>query len=123
MNQEPKNKYVQFKCSCCGAVETLQFNDNVNQKLTTKQLCYQCNYWDEKIPNGKEKNTVINGRFYFVGNKPKGSIGNGFGGRKFVIQYFDSDEIITTYDLWNGSVVPEHFRSKIPNTARFISEE
>lgn len=41
-------------------------------------------------------------------------------GRRFDIEYFDGSRI-TTFDLWGGGQVPEHWRDKFPDTARFLN--
>lgn len=81
-------------------------------------ICFGCAFWRVKADTTHD--TVIAGRIYSVGdiNRPSGPH-NGMAGRRFDIEYFDGRRV-TTHDLWCGGEVPEKYKARIPDTARFL---
>lgn len=63
---------------------------------------------------------VIDGVKYFIDTRESNDAGfNGFGGRKFTIRFNDGTEI-TTCNLWHNGEVPDEWRDKLPDTAKFV---
>lgn len=107
-------------CKDCGAVDystSFMQTSEVKKAMDAHGVCWDCAYWLVQIE--KKHDTVIEGRIYSVGNRPKGGSTNGMAGRRFDIEYFDG-RTVTTHDLWAGSDVPERYKSLIPDTARFL---
>lgn len=65
---------------------------------------------------------VINHTYYEIGDGYGFAGRLGFGGRKFVIEFFDGRRI-TTNDLWCAGTVPPKWRRRHPDNACFIQEE
>jgi hypothetical protein len=80
-------------------------------------VCFTCAFWSLKAERGCD--TVIDGCTYTPGKQTSGSF-RGCAGRRFDIEYFTGKRI-TTYDLWVGGVIPEKWRDKMPDTARFLN--
>ena len=83
-----------------------------------KSICHICAHWLDHIKRTADKRIVVNGSHYLVG--PVG----GFGGRKWIIEFLDSErEGFTTNQLWYQGKIPSHFRDRIPDNARFVQEK
>lgn len=91
------------------------------QRMKQTGECFSCAFWELRAEVGCP--TVIDNYVFTPGPRDKpwtdGGQGHGMSGRKFVIEYFDG-RIITTYDLWGGGEIPERYRKRIPNTAKFL---
>lgn len=78
-------------------------------------------YWEPKIndPSLLEKRVIIEGVHYTLGkNGNKPGPHNGFGGRKFDIEFFDGRRV-STYDLWYQGVIPPIFQDRLPDNAKW----
>jgi hypothetical protein len=65
---------------------------------------------------------VIGGKHYRLGSEYEGSGAfKGHGGARFVIETADGTRVVTT-NLWYQGEVPEHFRDRLPDNARFVEE-
>lgn len=63
---------------------------------------------------------VIDGVKYYISTRESDAAGfEGFGGRKFTICFNDGTEI-TTRNLWHNGEVPDEWRDKLPDTAKFV---
>jgi len=84
-------------------------------------VCFNCWFWQRKVDNKADPNqVVINGNCYYIGDE-RPSIDRGFGGRLFHIQRLPAGEVIRTTNLWHNGIVPEHFRERLPNNAKFVA--
>lgn len=114
------NKTSLTPCKSCGkenySVSYLQ-TSQTKQCMDAESICFQCAHW--MLASKRNHETVIDGRLYTVGDRPKGSEHNGMAGRRFDIEYFDG-RTVTTYDMWSGGEIPENYRAAIPDTARFL---
>jgi hypothetical protein len=82
--------------------------------------CFDCSFWLGKTdyPDYMANHQVIiNGEHFMLGETD--SFVRGFGGREFIIQFFDG-RIIETNNLWYQGEIPEQFRSMLPDNAVFI---
>jgi hypothetical protein len=106
-------------CNGCGKENySASYSPNCAEKklIDSMGICFDCAFWEVRAKLTHE--TVIDHYLYGVGDQPKGGKYNGMGGRRFDIEYFDG-RVVTTYDLWAGGEIPERFRGRIPDTARF----
>lgn len=110
-----EEQYPVVHCKVCGQIERASFNETVQKQMVERSMCFLCNFWENKAIEGCE--TVIDGNVYSPGNRIKGNF-RGMGGRRFDIVYNDGTKI-TTFDLWNAGQIPECFRDRIPDTAKF----
>lgn len=103
-------------CIKCG-----KDNDSANYKnMSNAAMCFSCNYWHDALLESNK--LIINGCIYFDcgwADKSQGFLG--FGGRVFTYRKLDSDEVVVTNNLWNGSKIPEIWR--IPDNAEFIQSK
>lgn len=92
--------------------------------------CFYKNFWDAKV-RWKENNDKteqgervarIEGVHYVIGDENDTSTFRGHGGRKFTIKFLDSDETITTTNLWRQGVIPEEYKELLPDNAIFCEE-
>lgn len=107
-------------CKDCGEVEfwTAYTATSPEKKLIDSEgICFHCAFWRVKV--AEKHDTVIDGRIYAVGNRPEGGRNNGMAGRRFDIEYFDGRRV-TTFDLWAGGEIPDRYKGRIPDTARFL---
>jgi len=86
-----------------------------------KELCFNCSFWTEVIEEYKKGNkVVIDGHAYVIGNEEARGGFRGFGGRSFIIEFYDSRQTIVSTNLWHNGEIPKRFRDKLPDNARFI---
>ena len=106
-------------CASCGEEGySLAYIDGPNlRRMLADGVCFSCAFW--RIRCDKGPGTVINGVDYGPGSRTSGEM-RGMAGRRFDIEYF-SGQRITTFDLWSGGQVPERFRERLPDTARFLN--
>jgi len=112
-------------CKNCGSEELLTWDKEHNTKLEKLQLCFTCNFWEEKVKIKDRPETVrINDMHYYisppVAENYKGFVG--FGGQKFIIEFFDGRKVETN-NLWCQGGIPISFREILPNNAKFINEQ
>lgn len=99
-----------------------------------EQLAYSLNktheFWTKRYAAVNEPNIVIiDGSYYAIGQEGSGvqheryASSRGFGGRKFLIKRHDSDEVITTTNLWSGGQIPAVHREVLKDNAEFVSGE
>ena len=114
-------------CKLCGKVQKLYFFLELNNQLKKKQICHSCNFWLEKV-NWKSsflfkphKQVIIKGAHYYIGDQDKTTPSHcrGFGGKKFVIKFFDGT-VVETVDLWYQGKIPEMFLEQLPDNAEFV---
>lgn len=91
--------------------------------------CFECAFWELRCKAGAD--LVINHFVYSIGYEPADEDARyrarqrsdlGMSGRRFDIEFFDGRKY-TTHNLWAGGEIPERFRVRLPDTARFISGE
>jgi hypothetical protein len=64
----------------------------------------------------------VGGKHYAIGPERRGDKQLcGFGGAKFIIQFFDGRRV-ETMNLWHQGVIPEHFRIRLPDNAEFLPD-
>ena len=86
------------------------------------KICFKCSHWIGLIEDQTiENRTVVDGRHYIA--CPKGTVDQygfrGFGGHNFKIAYFDG-RLIESDNVWHQGEIPERFRDRLPDNARFI---
>lgn len=111
-----------FQCRDCGAIERNQYYDEVKAKLLGRRLCHNCDYWQDRV-DAMAGGTfaIIDSRAYHITpDAPEGYQGFiGFGGAHHEIEFNDGRRVVTK-NLWFNGDVPSHWRSRLPNNARFV---
>ena len=76
-----KKKNNLYKCKECGKNVTqndLHYFDNIIKSLVEQQLCFNCEFWTEKLKWKNNSRVVrINGHYYYINDENKN---NGFRG-------------------------------------------
>ena len=95
-------------CSKCKRPAQCSYNDTTNERMTTKQLCFGCNLWEELAETEFQiDNVFVAGRtMYTIGTYgiSKGEF-LGHGGRVFKVTYPDGTEYISN-NVWCGGDLP-----------------
>lgn len=111
------------KCTCCGVENySTAYTARCREKqiIDRDKVCFSCAFWI--IRSESKQDCVIAGHLYSPGNGLPPSRFLGMAGRRFDIEYFDGRKV-TTFDLWSGGTIPEIFRDRIPDTAKFREPE
>lgn len=109
-----------YACAECGNENyetSYSTRDEIGSLMAQHGICFYCGYW--RVALAKKQDTIIDGVIYNVGNQPKGGRFNGMAGRRFDIEYLDGRRV-TTYDLWTSGQMPERYRDRFPDTAKFL---
>lgn len=113
-------KILEKPCVMCGGVAGTNYIGN--QSMVERNMCFSCNFWEDRLHSLGLNNFIINGNFYTDSgqvDKPT-KMFLGFGGRLFVIETFDG-RIISTNNLWYGGRITQWFRDKFPDNAKFVT--
>lgn len=122
--EEDANRYsaevlAKPRCNECGTPRYDEYMDSVKKEIQTRQLCFFCNFWTN-IFYDKENHVFIDGRCYqILPDEPSNHRWySGFGGQEFSIEFPDGRTVIT-HNLWHQGTIPDHFKDRFPNTAKF----
>lgn len=118
-------------CVKCGGSEECHYNDKTKADLTSRQLCFSCDfYWrflndPVKTPNRHHHSTAViaGGNIYTDGGNVD-SPGNGrllgFAGHQFHFRMLDGSRDWLTNNVWHGGEIPQIWRNEIPDTAEIV---
>lgn len=118
-----RQKILDEPCKCCGSPFGTTYHEPIDSKLRELNICFSCNFWYDKM---KMKNRIIiNGTMYGDGGNGKtDAIGfKGHGGREFKIEFLEDGRILETNNLWCNGDIPQIFRDKFPDNAKFLPTE
>lgn len=76
-------------------------------------------YWRVQLSD-RSNAVVINGVHYRIG--PPGGEFQGFGGRRYDIEFLDGRRV-TTYNLWYQGLIPPKYLIQLPDNARWVHPE
>jgi len=112
-----------MKCKYCG--ETF---DNKYTGLTEQDECFTCWHWrtnHEKDQEGNQEFAIIDGHHYVIAADKENCNHQmcfcGFGGRRFIIKFFDG-RTIETRNLWHQGKISPYWRQYMPDNAEFVPE-
>ena len=115
---------------CPGCGETgfhTAYSGAEGERMKETGECFSCAFWEIRLANPDPDRLVINGCTYSVGDEPTEAQRRsnrcgflGMSGRRFDIELFDGRRF-TTHNLWSGGEIPERYRSRLPDNARFAS--
>lgn len=117
------------KCSICNSdIKLEQYQDcNIKNIMKEKNMCFNCAFWQEKIDITNKDTLVIEGNRYqgnLINKDNRSTFGLGMGGRDtYVMMLNNSNDIRHYNNVWCQGTIPELWKSKIPNNAKFISEK
>lgn len=114
-----RNKILD-NCSSCGQSFKTTWNEPTRSEMIKKHICFSCNFWLFQL--NRKGAIIINGHKYQDGGKiDKSTTGGfvGYGGRDFKIE-FNTGKIIETNNLWSQGQLPDRFKEKFPDNAKFL---
>lgn len=103
-------------CRECGKTQELNFSIDVNEELSSRNLCWDCSWWLYAVPAvdkiyGTKRFTFEN-KHYLINHPIAKEIAN----KKYIIT-FPSGATIETNKITCFGEVPEHLRYRYPNNA------
>lgn len=109
-------------CKICGNIFSTSFMEDMKSRLLEKNICFNCNFWENKISIKDDPRTVrINGVHYHIDDdKSHNTSFLGFGGDEFNIRFNDG-RFVTTHNLWCQGDISKHFKDKLPDNAVFVT--
>lgn len=109
-----------MKCVICG--KEIERSSYSNDTLCSSE-CFTKHYWLERV-NRKDVKTqvVVNHNVYQIADENSSSSFRGFDGRPFYIEFFDGRKVRTT-NLWSNGEIPDEFKDKLPDNAKFITKD
>jgi hypothetical protein len=114
-----KEEYETVVCVECGKQSTASYVEPIRSRMINKSLCFYCDFWSEYVDRKSDPNiTRIKGVHYYIEPDVSYKSGAGFGGREFIIDFFDGRHIVT-HNLWYQGEIPDHFLSRLPDNARW----
>ncbi|WP_020586105.1 hypothetical protein [Desulfobacter curvatus] len=109
-----------YTCQSCGKT----YIKNLDPDVYLEGNCFDCSFWllkTEYHEDLAERRVVVDGNHYMI-SEVKNTYPQGFGGRQFIIQFFDG-RIIKTNNLWSQGMIPDRFREMLPDNAVFLPIE
>lgn len=83
-------------------------------------FCFGCAFWEGLVCRPPSGRAIIDGTHYVIGNRAPSRY-NGFGGQRFHIAFNNGTEVVT-HDLWCQGAIPEAFRPRLQDNARFVRD-
>lgn len=112
-----------MNCKECGGKNVpLTWMEPLRSRMEKNELCFDCQFWHDKMAIADDPNTArIAGQHYIIGPKRPGvpKAYCGFAGNPFCILFYDGRRVETT-NLWHQGDIPERFKERLPNNARFL---
>ena len=116
-HSEPPPQRLQ--CEECREYDLLRWEPRTRATLIVSGLCFTCEHWMRLAQGqGRPKVAIINGKHYMIGPEDASGM-RGFGGQRFRILFKDGRSVTTT-NLWHQGEIPEHFRERMPDNARWV---
>jgi len=108
-------------CLECGNIVTTHYVEPTKTRLIEGNICFHCDHWVEweKRKDDPRVARIEGGHYRYSDPTDKGF--RGFGGRKFVIQ-FDDGRLIESSNLWFQGDIPDRFRERLPDNAKFVQQ-
>lgn len=114
-----------MNCRICS--KTIEFHYTCDDQMRQASLCFFCFFWWKKVEwhingdvhEGNRVARILNNHYIIHPDQPVGTPFVGYGGKEFVIKFYDGTEV-TTHNLWHQGVIPERFRKYLPNNAEFV---
>lgn len=114
-----------IQCSICKSeydLNDFELRNPLPQLMKARGLCFSCSFWTDKIESPAPNREIINGEHFIFSPDNPNQYFKGNGGKPFYAIHNDGS-IISTNNMWCQGTIPDHFKSKLPDTARFISKQ
>lgn len=122
MTTPAQQRILDKPCILCDEPVYITYGEPYKSRIVKRNMCFICSLWLDYLDelNKDERVVFINNCRYTIGDEtPSLSTYRGFGGRRFIIKYLNTNDTITTTNLWHNGEVPEHMQHMFPNTATF----
>lgn len=111
-------------CPCCGKAEFhTAYSGSEGKRMGTTGECFECAFWQLRCE--RPPPLIIDGWTYSPGSEPADPSRDrrllGMAGRRFDFQFLDGRGPYTSHNLWCGGQIPERFRDRLPDNARFLN--
>lgn len=125
LERNPTMKPETFQCRECGADESpANWSPSVRPELIGRQLCFRCNHWHNWWLRRNSPHVArIDGTHYYIRPNDPDSPFQGFGGRQFFIYFPNDERTISTRNLWCQGDIPPRWRERLPDNAKFLTQE
>jgi len=108
-----------YDCRMCG--NTNETHTHLG-RLVEGKLCFNCDFWDQYAKRVDDPRCVrVNGTHYVIAADEPDGMFRGFGGQGFTVQFFDGRTVATS-NLWHQGTIPELFRDRLPDNAKFMAQ-
>ncbi len=110
-------------CRTCGKHVRTTFVPETQKKLMEKNICFHCNYWEDRCELGKKPHSIVVGHVAYTAHKTQPgepSSFRGFGGSKFRFRRLGSEEIEECTNMWYQGPIPERYWDRLPDNAEFV---
>ena len=121
-----KDTHVDVKCKEFGLHEKRQYLPDVAKRLRERGLCHGCDFWQGKVDlrtDAQEASRLVrtpDHEHFHIGPSASNA-SRGFGGRAFIVEFFDGRKVETN-NLWSQGTIPAHFRERLPPNANLRSK-
>lgn len=109
-------RMIEADCLICGEHFEEPHHDSKDDGI-----CFKCDFWKSHWLRDLERSdwVVIKGHHYVIGSENDPPKARGFGGSKFIIEFFDGRKVETT-NLWHQGEITPWWREKMPDNAKFV---
>lgn len=107
-------------CRECGAEVDTHFVPETRERLIALNVCFNCNYWLERVDSKSGKQIVVGGVVYQRGAEKDAGPFRGFSGKPWRVKLHSGEEFRST-NMWFNGQIPDRFKSRIPDNAIFLS--
>jgi hypothetical protein len=98
-----------------------------DERTTAKpSACIGCDFWQGKVDlmtDAQEASRLVrtpDHEHFHIGPSASNA-SRGFGGRAFIVEFFDGRKVETN-NLWSQGTIPAHFRERLPPNANLRSK-
>lgn len=110
-------KILNSPCKCCGRIVSAAWSADVATQIVEKNICFDCNIWDERSKRIEENVCIYDGEWYTLGPE-EGKGFRGFGGSPF--EFLKDGRVLRSTNVWYGGVIPPVWRNKIKDNSIFL---
>jgi hypothetical protein len=121
MFHELFGKGVVIKCVECRREKLVDYEPGLQERLVRESRCFACDFWMRCEAAKDDPRVVRIQRTHYIigqGNVPGRK---GFGGTRFIIEFFDGRRVETDC-LWEQGKIPPPFVWRLPDNAVFGSD-
>lgn len=112
-----------MNCKHCGTYIDAE-HSMIGDYLLERQECGTCNHFITAVRSNPDNTLIINGEMYTVGKEisenPLLHL-RGCGGALHFFEFYASDVLYKSTNIWHRGTIPAHFRPIMPDNAVWVS--